>query len=100
MSTLSTAVMSLAVAAGLAGVLAEVPGSTTSRNGPEFPLVALAWAQSKCGSELTAKRDVARVHPDDFMRVSADYDDRLAREGQSSACARAERIARSVASSH
>lgn len=97
MSTLSTAVMSLAVAAGLAGVLADVPGSTTSRHGPEFPLVALAWAQSKCGSALTAKSDTPRVHYDDYMRVSADYDARLALDGQSAACARAERIARAVA---
>ena len=62
MSTLSSAVASLAVAAGLAGVLAEMPGGFASRQGPEFPLVALAWAQSKCGSALTAKAGTPRVH--------------------------------------
>ena len=59
-------------------------------------LVALAWAQSKCGSALTARTDTPRVHYDDYMRVSADYDERLARDGLSAACARAERIARKV----
>lgn len=97
MSTLSSAVASLAVAAGLAGVLAEMPGGFASRQGPEFPLVALAWAQSKCGSALTAKAGTPRVHYDDYMRVSADYDERLAREGQSSACARAITAAQQVA---
>lgn len=97
MSTFSTALMSLAVAAGLAGVLAEAPGGQAARSGPEFPLVALAWAQSKCGSALNAKAGTPRVHPDDFIRVSADYDERLAREGQSAACARAERVARKAA---
>ena len=96
MSTLSSAVASLAVAAGLAGVLAEMPGGIANRQGPEFPLVALAWAQSKCGSALTARADTPRVHYDDYMRVSADYDERLARDGLSAASERAERIARKV----
>ncbi|HPG89166.1 MAG TPA: hypothetical protein PLD46_05900 [Hyphomicrobium sp.] len=97
MSTLSTATISLALAAGLAGALAEMPGSFPTRQGPEFPLVALAWAQSKCDSALTARPDTPRVHYDDYMRVSADYDERLARDGLSAACERAERIARTVA---
>ena len=97
MSTLSSAVASLAVAAGLAGVLAEMPGGFASRQGPEFPLVALAWAQSKCGSDLAARSDAPRVQYDDFMRVSADYDERLARDGLSAACARAITAAKRVA---
>lgn len=97
MSTLSTTVLSLAVAAGLAGALAESPGGRAARQGPEFPLVALAWAQSKCGSTLAASPNTPRVHYDDYMRVSADYDERLVRDGQSAACARAERIARKAA---
>ena len=100
MSTLTSAAACLAVAAGLAGVLAELPGGFASRQGPEFPLVALAWSQSKCGSELIAKAGTPRVHYDDYMRVSADYDERLARDGLSAACERAQRIARQVVGSH
>lgn len=97
MSTLSSAVLSLAVAAGVAGVLVETPAGSAMRQGPEFPLVALAWAQSKCGSALTAKPNTPRVQYDDYMRVSADYDARLSRDGQSAACERAIAAAQRVA---
>lgn len=97
MSSLSSVYLSLAAAAGLAGVLIEAPGGVVTRQGPEFPLVALAWAQSKCGSELTAKPGTPRVQYEDYMRVSADYDARLARDGQSAACERAIAAAQRVA---
>ena len=97
MSSFSSVFLSLAAAAGLAGALVEAPTVNLTRQGPEFPLVALAWAQSKCGSALTAKAGTPLVQYDDYMRVSADYDAHLARDGQSAACERAERMARKVA---
>jgi hypothetical protein len=97
MSSLSTAVISLAVAAGLAGALAEVPGGVTARRLPDVPLAALAWAQLHCGATLNAAQGTPRVQYEDFMRVTAGYDAVRDDEGLAIACDRAIASARRVA---
>jgi hypothetical protein len=99
MSSLSTAVISLAIAAGVAGALAEVPGGDAARRLPEVPLAALAWAQLHCDSTLSARPATPLVQYEDFMRVTAAYDGIRIDEGLAVACDRAMGSARRVAQS-
>ena len=99
MSSLSTAALALAVAvaAGLAGALAEVPSGKTADRRPEFPLAALAWAELNCGATRLSEPVTPRVQYEDFMRATAGYDAVRIEDGLKVACHRAIATAQRVA---
>jgi hypothetical protein len=73
------------------------PGAQPSRNDRQHPVVALAWSEAHCDSQLRLRPGTPKLQMEDLIELSAAFDEMERRQGHSTACANAGELAAAVA---
>ncbi len=96
MPSLATNIALICMTAGVAGIWSR-NAERTSREGPQLPVAAMAWAQSHCDAAMTPGPAATRVQAEDLYRVAAMLDSERSRDGLERACRHAASLAGRVA---